>query len=839
MLKNLITVVVSLGCIASSPAQNWVSDYSVEGATAGETMSSAIIAIGDINGDGVDDFAASSPNDSSVTFRSGSISLFSGADGALIAKRYGEEYAEATGYQLAYLGTYNNDTLALFAASSPFFASSTGPFSGIVRVYSYDLTTDTLDLYLSIDGPSAGQMFGIALIGYQYDASPDNKLELAVSAIGHNALDGAVYIYQIDDTTQTASLLEIVEGAAGQKELLGFSISPAILNGLPTLFMGSPFADDMARHSGAVSVLSSSSGDLIDLVNPFSGVANAHLGYAVAAGIDVTGDGVADFLSSCPSIGNGYLITWNSGSTYLTLEGVNANEAFGSSISIVPDSNFDGLDDVLVGGPQAASNRGRAALHSLSTPDQTEIVSFSGTDADDFFGTTIASISSPSLSPLLIGAVGDNDGAGSITQHSLDIPDITINSMGTYEVLTDVTLQVNDLFDGGMLYFYVGESNSPSTVGNHDLDISGNVQLYATYANSDSVVHQEFTIPETYANGTTLIFQVVEEYNLLTRYSDLVGGTVYVPEVTTMVNGSFEWYTDVTVRASNLFDGGTVYYYVGESYGPSTFGGHDLTISGNVQLIASFVNTSATADVDFSILDSYPDGTEFFFQVVEEYNTLTRYSNISYGTVSEPSAEIITTVIGSFEWYTDVTVRASNLFDGGTVYYYVGENNSPSTFGGHDLNISGNVELISSFVNTSATADVDFSILDSYPDGTNLYFQVVEEYSILTRYSNLSGGTVTEPTTFELFNSGNTAGAQMGLRAVGALPGAVVNFYGTLNSTIDPVDGALISSAVTGSGGSATININVPASMSGATAYLRARDMTNGEKTQILTVVFL
>jgi len=323
MLKNLITVVVSLGCIASSPAQNWVSDYTVEGATAGETMSSAIIAIGDINGDGVDDFAASSPNDSSVTFRSGSISLFSGADGALIAKRYGEEYAEATGYQLAYLGTYNNDTLALFAASSPFFASSTGLFSGIVRVYSYDLTTDTLDLYLSIDGPSAGQIFGIALIGYQYDASPDNKLELAVSAIGHNALDGAVYIYQIDDTTQTASLLEVVEGAAGQKELLGFSISAAISNGLPTLFMGSPFADDMARHSGAVSVISNSGGGLIDLVNPFSGVANAHLGYAVASGIDVTGDGVADFLSSCPSVGNGYLITWNSGSTYLTLEGVN------------------------------------------------------------------------------------------------------------------------------------------------------------------------------------------------------------------------------------------------------------------------------------------------------------------------------------------------------------------------------------------------------------------------------------------------------------------------------------------------------------------------------------
>jgi len=730
MLKNLITLVVSLGCIASSPAQNWASDYTVEGATDGETMSSALIAIGDINGDGVDDFAASSPNDSSVTFRSGSISLFSGADGALIAKRYGEEYAEATGNQLAYLGTYNNDTLALFAASSPFFASSTGLFSGIVRVYSYDLTTNTLDLYLSIDGPSAGQIFGIALIGYQYDASPDNKLELAVSAIGHNALDGAVYIYQIDDTDQSASLVEIIEGAAGQKELLGFSISAAVANNQPTIFIGSPFADDMASRSGAVSILTNTGGNLLDLVNPFSGVAGANLGYAVAAGEDVTGDGVADFFSSCPSIDNGYLVTWNSVTTSRTLEGTNANEAFGSSITIVQDNDFDGIPDVLVGAPQALNNRGRAALHNLSTLDQTQIVGFFGGATDDFFGTTVTSSASPFLSALLIGAVGDNNSAGSVTHHSLEVSDVTVNVSGTFEVLTDVTVRVNDLFDGGTLFFYVGENNSPSTFGNHDLDISGNVQLFATYANSDSTVYQDFTISETFADGTNLVFQVVEEYGTLVRYSDLAGGTVDVPQITSILNGSFEWYTDVIVRANNLFAGGTVYYYVGDDYGPSVIGNHNLTVSGNVQLIASFVNNNPTADVNFLIADTFPDGTELFFQVVEEYASLTRYSNVSSGTVSEP-------------------------------------------------------------------------------------------------------------TTFELFNQGNTAGASMGLRAIGALPGAVVNFYGTLNSSIDPINGSLIDSAATGSGGSAIVNVNVPASMVGATAYLRARDMTNGEKTQILTVVFL
>ena len=137
----------------------------------------------------------------------------------------------------------------------------------------------------------------------------------------------------------------------------------------------------------------------------------------------------------------------------------------------------------------------------------------------------------------------------------------------------------------------------------------------------DSNQYQDFAISESYPDGTNLIFQVVEEYGSLTRYSGLAGGSVIAPDISTVVTGSFEWDTDVTVKASNLYDGGTVYFYVGQSNVPSTVGNHDLNISGSVVLIESFANSNSTVDQLFTISNSLPDGTNLYFQVVAEYNS--------------------------------------------------------------------------------------------------------------------------------------------------------------------------------------------------------------------------
>jgi hypothetical protein len=724
MIRTLITLAISLGCLASSLAQDWSEDYTVSGSVVGDAFGSAIVSVGDLDGDGTADFVTGSPNYGASVFRSGSISLFSGADGSLLATRDGEEYGEGTGGTLAYLGTYENDNLALIASSSPFFPSSNGNFSGIIRIYSYDINAGILDLFMTIEGVAPGEMLGMSMVGFQYDLLADNSLELAASAIGHNGLDGAVYIYKIDSAAAEASIVSTIEGAAGQQELLGFSLSEAALNDQATLLMGSPFAYDAANRAGAVSVLSNTGQGIISLTNPFSGIANAYLGFAVAGGEDVTGDGIDDFISSAPYLGNGHIVTWKSVNSSRTLEGPYANGAFGSSIALIQDLDFDGLPDVIVGAPQVANDKGRVALHNLASAGQDEIHSFVGSDVGQMLGSAVTTITNSDISPILIGS---NE---SISRHSLEIGDVTISTSGTYEVLTDITVEANDLFIGSNVYFYVGESNTPSTFGNHDLDISGNVQLFASYTTSGHTEYQDFAISEIYPDGTNLIFQVVEEYGSLTRYSGLTGGSVIAPDISTVVTGSFEWDTDVTVKASNLYDGGTVYFYVGQS-------------------------------------------------------------------------------------------------------------NVPSTVGNHDLNISGSVVLIESFANSNSTVDQLFTISNSLPDGTNLYFQVVEEYNSLTRYSNLSGGMVVEPVPFELSNQGNTAGEQMGLRVTGAQPWSVIAFYGTPNGSIDPIDGTLINSANTGGDGSAIINVNVPASMSGVTAYLRAQDTFFGFKTQVLTVDFL
>ena len=724
MIRTLITLTISLGCLASSLAQDWSEDYTVNGSVAGDAFGSSIVSVGDLDGDGTADFVTGSPSYGASVFRSGSISFFSGADGSLLATRDGEEFGEGTGGTLAYLGTYENDNLALIASSSPFFPSSNGNFSGIIRIYSYDISAGILDLFMTIEGVAPGEMLGMSMVGFQYDSVADNSLELAASAIGHNGLDGAVYIYKIDSAAVEASIVSTIEGVAGQQELLGFSLSKAALNNQATLLMGSPFAHDVANRAGAVSVLSNTSQGIISLTNPFSGTENAYLGFAVAAGEDVTGDGVADFIASTPYLGNGHIVTWKSVNSPRTLEGSYAGEAFGSSIAFVQDLDFDGISDIIVGAPQAANDKGRVALHNLASASQDEIHSFVGSDVGQMLGSAVTTITNSDISPILIGS---NE---SIGRHSLEISDVTISASGTYEVLTDITVGAEDLFIGSNVYFYVGESNTPSTFGNHDLDISGNVQLFASYTTSGHTEYQDFAISELYPDGTNLIFQVVEEYGFLTRYSDLSGGSVIAPDIST-------------------------------------------------------------------------------------------------------------TVTGNFEWDTDVTVRANNLYDGGTVYFYVGLSNVPSTVGNHDLNISGNVVLIESFANSNSTVDQLFTISNSLPDGTNLYFQVVEEYNSLTRYSNLSGGMVVEPTPFVLQNQGNTAGQQMKLRVTGAAPWSVVEFYGTPNGSMDPLLGTLINSANTGNDGSATIYVNVPPNLSGVTAYLRAQNTLDGKKTQVLTVDFL
>lgn len=165
-------------------------------------------------------------------------------------------------------------------------SSIAGTTFGTVRV----LKGSTGALIHIVHGASTGCGFGasVALLG---DLNGDGRAEFAVGSPtdavgGVNA--GAFYVYSGLD----ASLLYARQGAAGER--LGTELSAAgdvDLDGIPDLLLGIPNAGGGA---GRVELLSGAS--WASILPAFVGASGAELGRVIAAGGDIDGDGVPDFI---------------------------------------------------------------------------------------------------------------------------------------------------------------------------------------------------------------------------------------------------------------------------------------------------------------------------------------------------------------------------------------------------------------------------------------------------------------------------------------------------------------------------------------------------------------
>jgi hypothetical protein len=90
--------------------------------------------IGDIDGDGITDYLIGSSDMGTNGVRSGRVDCYSGASGALLFTLLGNGYEEF-GESCIGLGDVNGDGVADFAIGGP-FADGIAPHAGIVRVYS-------------------------------------------------------------------------------------------------------------------------------------------------------------------------------------------------------------------------------------------------------------------------------------------------------------------------------------------------------------------------------------------------------------------------------------------------------------------------------------------------------------------------------------------------------------------------------------------------------------------------------------------------------------------------------------------------------------------------------
>ena len=345
---------------------------------------------GDVDGDGLDDFAVGIPYANSNGNEAGVAYVFLGpATGTLthsdaFFSMVGEMDYDYMGGSLSLGGDLTGDGLA-----DPVFGAMCNADCSAGKVYGYMGGASLVD-FVTISESGAPNYFGKA-IEHVPDIDGDGIDELVASAVGDpSRLDGEWYFF--DSPVAAAS-------------------SSASASGVIT--MGSRATD-------------------------------------TTAGFDFEGDGNEDILFQSPESDTVWLfdattiVSGSYGTSDATLSlTTGASEYLGDDAEPLGDVNEDGFDDILIGALSSdvdATNSGRAYLYY--GPDATDISVFGGADADDNLGSSVASgdFNGDGFNDLIIGAyyrdgMSTQSGAnfvfyGPITAASYDIADADAAFLG-------------------------------------------------------------------------------------------------------------------------------------------------------------------------------------------------------------------------------------------------------------------------------------------------------------------------------------------------------------------------------------------------------------------------
>ncbi|HEU5394416.1 MAG TPA: integrin alpha, partial [Candidatus Methylomirabilis sp.] len=260
----------------------------------------SIASLGDVTGDGIPDILAGAPfADTSGLTDTGRVRIISGADGAAVLDLEGSAFSENFGRSVARIGDVNGDGLPDFAVG----ADGANP-SGMSPVGQVTLRSgaDGTPLF-TWSGANSFEKLGFSVAGLG-DVDGDGTGDVAAGRPGSNPgvplFAGAVDVF----SGAAGSLLLSIPGPV-PVGTLGAAVGPSSdvdFDGVPDLVAGAYSAQSGSfSNSGFAGVFSGSTGTL--LASTWGSGQNQQLGSSVNGLGDVNGDGAPDFAAGAPIAG--------------------------------------------------------------------------------------------------------------------------------------------------------------------------------------------------------------------------------------------------------------------------------------------------------------------------------------------------------------------------------------------------------------------------------------------------------------------------------------------------------------------------------------------------------